>query len=183
MPNAKGTSLADMVKFLRSRREEATALLPAELRHYLDEKINVARWYPEPDMIGLVRVLARLLPASDEEPLVTIGRLNARYHMQGAYRHLFDGFDLSRVPLRAVALWRSMHDTGDIRVMLREREAQVDVVDYGYPNPEMCVMIRPYLEELFSASGAKNVRSEKSACCLAGAAACTYRILWESAGG
>ena len=183
MANAKGMSLTEMVKFLRSRRAEATALLPAELRHYLDEKINVARWYPEQDMVGLVRVLARLLPASHEEPLVTIGRLNARHHMQGAYRHLFDGFDLSRVPLRAVTLWRSMHDTGDLHVTLREREAQVDVVDYGHPSPEMCVMIRPYLEELFSAAGAKNVRSEKSACCLAGAGACSYRILWESAGG
>jgi hypothetical protein len=55
MANAKGTSLIDMVEFLRSRRDEAMALRPSELRHYLDEKINVASWYPEQDMIGLVK--------------------------------------------------------------------------------------------------------------------------------
>jgi hypothetical protein len=183
MANAKGMSLTERVEFLRSRRDQAKALLPSELQHYLDEKINVARWYPEPDMIGLVRVLARLLPPGDEPPLVTSGRLDARHPMQGAYRHLFDGFDLSRVPLRAVTSWRAMHDTGNLHVTLREREAQVDVVDYGYPSPEMCVMIRPYLEALFGAAGAKHVTSEKNACCLDGAAACSYRIRWESAGG
>jgi len=182
MANAKGMSLIDMVKFLKSRRGETAALLPAELQHYLEETINIASWYPEKDMIGLVKVVARLLPASGEDPLVTIGRLNARHHMAGAYRHLFDGADLARVPLRAVTLWRAMHDTGDLRVTLEEGEARVDVTDYGYPTREMCTMVAAYTEELFSAAGAKNVGSQERACRLDGDSACCYRIFWQSGG-
>lgn len=183
MANAKGISLIDMVKFLRSRREEAAVLLPAELQHYLDKKISIASWYPERDMIGLVKVVARLLPASDEQPLMTIGRLNARHHMAGAYRHLFDSVDLSRVPLRALTLWRSMHDTGDFRVTLQEGEAHAELTDYGYPSREMCTMIQSYTEELLIAAGAKNLRSAKRACRLDGASVCSYRFFWESEGG
>ncbi|MEB2343763.1 MAG: hypothetical protein OZ948_03385 [Deltaproteobacteria bacterium] len=182
MANVKGVALVEMVKFLRSRRAEAEPLLPAELRHYLDERIRVASWYPECDMVGLVRVVARLLPKGGEPPLAAIGRLNARNNMAGAYRHLFESADLSRVPLRAVTLWRSMHDTGDFRVTLEEGEARVDVVGYGYPCPEMCAMIGPYVEELFGAAGVKNVRAQKRACGLDGAAACSYRIVWDSEG-
>jgi hypothetical protein len=169
-----------MVKFLRSRRDEAEARLPADLRHYLDERIDIAGWYPEQDMVGLVRVLARLLPPGGEDPLVTIGRLNARHHMAGAYRHLFGDADLSRVPLRAATLWRSMHDTGELRVTLEEGEARVDVTGYGHPTREMSIMMAPYVEELFSAAGAKQVRSGKAACCIDGAPACSWRIYWES---
>ena len=43
MANAKGMSLVHMVKFLRSRREQAQRLLPPDLQHYLDTRINIAR--------------------------------------------------------------------------------------------------------------------------------------------
>ena len=182
MANAKGISLIDMVKYLRSRRDEAAALLPSGLRQYLDKKINIASWYPEEDMVALVRVVARLLPASGEEPLLTIGRLNARHHMAGAYRHLFDSPDLSGVPLRARTLWQSMHDTGDFRVTLEEGEARADISGYGHPSREMCTMVGSYTEELFIAAGAKQLSSEHIACRLDGDAVCSYRIRWAGDG-
>jgi len=180
--NAKGISLIDMVKFLRSRRREAAALLPEDLQHYLDEHISVARWYPEQDMIGLVKVLVRLMPEVLEEPLVTIGRLNARHHVKGAYNHFFRDLELSMLPIRATALWRSMHDTGEMTVRLGDNEAVVEIADYGYPSPEMCVMVQPYLEELFRAAGVEKPTTEKKRCRLRGDPVCSYDITWGAGG-
>jgi hypothetical protein len=176
--NAKGISLVDMVKYLRSRREDATPLLPERLRRYLDEKINIAQWYPEEDMIGLVRVLAQLMPAASEPALRLIGRLNARQHVTGAYAHLFADADVQRLPLRARSLWKTMHDTGDLRMLVGDGEAEVEIIGYGYPSAEMCEMIQPYLEELFSAAGLKQLQIVKRGCCRAGGAACRYYVSW-----
>ncbi|HEY8154396.1 MAG TPA: hypothetical protein VII72_09750 [Myxococcota bacterium] len=178
MANAKGISLVDMVKYLRSRREEAIALLPERLRRYLDEKINIALWYPEEDMIGLVRVLVQLMPATSEPALRLIGRLNARHHVSGAYAHLFADADVPRLPLRARSLWKAMHDTGDLHMVVGDGEAEVEISGYGHPSAEMCEMIQPYLEELFFAAGVKKVRIVKRACCRAGGAACRYQVSW-----
>ncbi len=183
MGNAKGINLVEMVKFLRVRRAEALELLPESLHHYLDENINVASWYPEADMIGLVRVLAKFIPETDEEPLVLIGRINARQHVdEGPYKHLFDNAELATLPLCAVALWKSMHDSGTFRVVLGKGEATAEVSGYDDPSPEMCLMIRPYIEELFRASGIEKVKVEKRACCLEGDSACRYHVDWEPLG-
>ena len=180
MANAKGINLVDMVKFLRAQRETSLPLLPAPLRHYLDETINIAAWYPEEDMIGLVRVLAQLMPQTGEEPLVLIGRINAREHVKGAYNHLFENGQLSTLPIRAKALWKSMHDSGDFRLAMADGEATAEVVGYAYPTPEMCVMIRPYVEELFRATGIEKIHVEKRSCCREGDAACRYHVTWSS---
>jgi len=180
MANAKGINFVDMVKFLRSQRAAALELMPESLRHYLDERINLAAWYPEEDMIGLVRVLARLMPKSDEDPLVLIGRINARQHVKGAYSHLFNSSDLATLPRRAIALWKSMHDSGDFRVVMGDGEATAEIAGYAYPSPEMCVMTRPYLEELFRASGIEKIHVEKRACCLESDSACRYHVAWDA---
>lgn len=178
MANAKGISLIDMVKFLRARREDAIPLLPEPLRRYLDARINIAQWYPEEDMIGLVRVLVQLMPPTTEPALRVIGRLNARHHVSGAYAHLFADADLARLPLRARSLWKAMHDTGDLRMVVADGEAEVEISGYGYPSAEMCEMIQPYLEELFASAGLAKVRIDKRACCRAGGLACRYYVSW-----
>lgn len=181
MAKAKGVSLIDMVKFLRSKREVAAPLMPEKLRHYLDEQINVAKWYPEEDMIGLVRVLVHFLPAASESSLRQIGRLNARQHIAGAYAHLFGDVDLSVLPMRARVLWKAMHDTGDLQMSVGDGEATVELPGYGYPNAEMCEMIQSYLEELFLAGGLEKVEIAKRTCCLEGDPVCRYAVSWEAA--
>jgi hypothetical protein len=139
MAKAKGISLVDMVKFLRSRRD---------------------------------------MPATSEPALRVIGRSNARYHVSGAYSHLFTDADVQRFPLSARSLWKAMHDTGDLRMVVGDGEAEVEITGYGYPSPEMCEMIQPYLEELFASAGLKQPHIEKRACCRAGGAACRYYVRW-----
>jgi hypothetical protein len=176
----KGTNLVDMVKFLRKQREQALALLPKGLHRYLDEPVSVAAWYPEEDMIGLVRVLAKLLPAGGEDPLAQIGRLNARMHLQGTYAHLLGDARPSVLPVRAVALWRSMHDTGEFKLAVDKDHAEARLADYGHPTLEMCTMLGAYLMELFVLAGASSAKADEVACCRAGARECRWRIEWTA---
>ena len=174
----KGTNLIDMVKFLRTRRDEAQALLPRELHPYLDGTLSVAAWYPEADMIELVKVLAKLLPGADENALVQIGRLNARMHLQGTYAHLLKDARPDVMPIRTVALWKSMHDTGDFRLAVDGDCAEAVLVDYGHPTPEMCTMLGAYLLQLFELAGVDDVKVEERACCRLGAPACRWHLRW-----
>jgi hypothetical protein len=176
--NTKGTNLVDMVRFLRGQREAARALLPARLHHYLDEQLNVAASYPEEDMIGLVRALAKLLPSAGEDPLVRIGRLNARMHLQGTYEHLIADARPAALPVRALALWRSMHDTGEFRLAVEEDHAEARLAGYGFPSAEMCTMLGAYLLELFELAGVKAPRVAELSCCRKGAPECRWRIEW-----
>jgi hypothetical protein len=89
--STQGTHLVDMVKFLRTQRDAALAILPARLHRYLDEQLNVAAWYPEEDMIGLVR---------------------------------------------ALALWRSMHDTGEFKLTVEDDHAEARLAGRGYVEEE-----------------------------------------------
>jgi hypothetical protein len=180
-PQTKGTNLIDMVKFLRSQRDAARKLLPGALHRYLDERLNVASWYPEEDMIGLVQALAKLLPRSAEDPLILIGRLNARSHLQGTYSHLLKEASPSTLPIRAVALWKTMHDTGEFQLAVDEGAAEARLSAYGHPTAEMCAMLAGYLLELFVVAGAPDAKIDETACCRRGASACRWRIEWTSA--
>ena len=178
MAKTKGTNLVDMVKFLRTQRAAALELLPRRLHFYLEDQLRVTAWYPEEDMIELVRVLAKLLPGSGEDPLVRIGRLNARMHLQGAYSHLLQEAEPSVLPIRAVALWKSMHDTGEFKLGVEVDHAEARLSGYGHPTPEMCIMLGAYLLELFELSGVRDTKVEEHACCRLGAPACRWRITW-----
>jgi len=174
----KGTNLIDMVKTLRTHREKSRELLPERLHHYLDEHLNVAAWYPEEDMIELVRVLAQLIPGSREEALVLIGRLNARMHLQGTYAHLLVDAQPDTLPIRAVALWQTMHDTGKFRLTIEKGRAEARLSGYGHPTPEMCTMLGAYLLELFEIAGLKDPTVDELWCCRLGARDCCWRIEW-----
>jgi hypothetical protein len=182
MPTAqtKGTNLIDMVRFLRKQRDAARRLLPESLHRYLDQRLNVAAWYPEEDMIGLVRALARLLPGSGEDALVTIGRLNARMHLQGTYAHLLSDARPEALPVRAVALWRTMHDTGDFSLAVDGDTAEARLSGYGHPSAEMCTMLGAYLLELFAMAGVRDAKVEEVACCRKGASACRWQLEWSA---
>ena len=132
-------------------------------------------------MIGLVRALAELIPGSREDALVRIGRLNARMHLQGAYAHLLSDARPDGLPVRAVALWQTMHDTGDFRLSVADGEAEARLSGYGHPTAEMCAMLGAYLLELFCLAGVADAKVAETSCCRAGASECRWHIAWTSA--
>lgn len=179
MGRTKGTTLVGAVKFLRAKREDARRVLPEHLHGYLNKKVSLAVWYPEDDLIGLIRAMLALIPGPRDETLRMMGRLTAREHRDGVYSHLMkDGATASS----SFALWSSQHDTGKLRVVREGSDAiRIDLVGYQNPSPEMCAIIQAYVVETFRLAGV-TVSAKEIACQRSGDEYCSWRCSSADAG-
>jgi len=181
MANAKGSALVGAVKFLRTRREDALRLLKPEHHHYLDDRIQVSAWYPEEDLLALVRAVAPLLGSRSAEVYETMGRALARQHMDSTYAHLMREADELALPRRALVLWQSQHDTGQMSLRIEDPgHARVDVLDFALPSRELCATITGYLRETLAIAGLVDPLVMKTACRAAGREVCTWRATWQA---
>ncbi len=180
MPQAKGTNLIDMVKFLRSQKEAARSALPPALHGYLERRIVVSDWYPEEEMFALLLALGKIMPGSGDDLFRQIGVLNARNHLNGSYRHLLSELRLDTLPIRANALWKSLHDTGELTLEI-EGTGTGRTMLRGYANPgsEMCLVIDAYLAEVLRLTGLDAVRTAAEGCVHRGASECCWRFRGE----
>jgi hypothetical protein len=182
MARAKGASLVGAVKWLRQSRDAALQALPAHLHHYLDERIQIASWYPEEDLVELVRALARILPAGEGDRYEQMGRFSARDQLAGVYRHLLEGGDALSLPRRGLVLWQSQHDSGRLSVTLEGAgSARIEVVDYAMPTREMCAILLGYTAEMFVMAELSAPSVRKTACRLDGAERCAWQVSWTPA--
>jgi hypothetical protein len=188
MAKAKGTTLLSLVKLLRSQRQSALDLLTPELHHYFDAdaRIHASSWYPESDLLALLRATLALIPGSRDENLARMGAAVAREHMEGVYGHLRSE-DAASLVRRSVALWGSQHDTGSFHVeMEAPGRATYAVREYGLPSREMCAIFKAYFAEWLRASGWIGVAVIEQSCVLDGASACAWEVTWidgEDGGG
>ncbi len=183
MAKAKGTTLLALVKFLRSQREAARERLSPDLRHYLKEQIQPALWYPEEDLLALIRVMLELLPLSREEALAQMGCTVAHEHLEGVYQHLRveEQSGLAAQGRRSYALWASMHDTGRMVARLEaETRASFELHDYGLPSPEMCTILSAYFSETLRMAGAVDPEVRKLECRVDSAPTCRWQASWQS---
>ena len=183
MAKAKGTTLVSLVKFLRSRREEARAELAPALHRYLEERIEPSAWYPESDLIGLIRCMVSLLPGDRDENLANRGRVVAAEHLEGVYGHLrLDAHDPRSIGVRSYALWSTMHDSGALEVEdAVAGEATFALREYGQLSEEMCKIVLSYFVETMRLSGGAGARGEEITCRRDGADACRIRVRWQPA--
>ena len=175
MGKAKGMTLVGAVKYLRRHRAEACATLPRDLHHYLDERIRSAAWYPERDMLELIRATARLVPGPIDQVLEFLGETSAREHA-GVYGDLLAGASKSR----AFALWSTQHDTGEL-LMTEENPTQVriEIVGYEDPSREMCLVTQGYFKGVLLMNGARDLALEKTSCRLWNDDRCAWRATWK----
>jgi len=179
MAKAKGTTLLSLVKLLRSQRERTLALLPPALHGYLDDRIHASNWYPEADLLALLRAAIELIPGSREANLDRMGAAVAREHLEGVYEHLRSE-DPATLVRRSLALWGSQHDTGSFRVEMEgSGRALYEVRDYGLPSREMCSILKAYFAEYLRASGWRGVTVRKQTCVLDHADACAWIVTWD----
>jgi len=172
MAKAKGTVLLGAVKFLRSRRQEALRTLPEGLHHYLSERISPALWYPEEDVIGLIRAILDLIPEEREAALRGMGEHTARVHREGIYSRLMQTADADA----SFALWSTMHDSGELHSRpAGEGKVWVELRDYACPSPEMCTIIGAYVAETFRLAG-RNVEARKARCRCRGDSLCAWQV-------
>ncbi len=182
MASAKGASLVGAVKWLRRDRAAGLRALPARLHHYLEKRIQLSAWYPEEDLLELIRAVARTLPASGGDLYEQMGRFSAREQLSGVYHHLLEGGDQCSLPRRGLVLWQSQHDSGRLGMTIEAPgSARVEVVDYALPSREMCGVLRGYTAEMFAMADLKGLAVEESACRLDGADRCSWRVRWTPA--
>jgi hypothetical protein len=179
MAKVKGAAIVDSVRFLRRHKDEARKHLPPELHHYLGERVLAASWYPEADLVPLVRAMGRIQGVPDAAWFEKAGRLSAQGHSQGIYKHLASG-DRESLTRRALVLWSSQHDTGRMD-MEPEASGKVRVAlrDFGMPSREFCALNGGYIAATFEASGCESVVVEKQSCCVDRAPACTWLVSWK----
>jgi hypothetical protein len=179
MAKAKGTTLLSLVKFLRSQRERALAVLPASVHGYLDQRIQASSWYPEEDLLALLRGMLELVPGGRREKLERLGAAVAREHLEGVYAHLRSD-DAATLARRSVALWASQHDSGRFSVLLEAPgRARYEVRGYALPSSEMCAILEGYFAETLRVSGWSGVAIAKQTCVLDGADACSWQVTWR----
>lgn len=171
MAKVRGSALIGAVKFLRTRKEEARLVLPTPLHAYLDECVDRGSWYPEAELLCLVRAILDLLPGHESEALEQMGIVTARAHLAGAYDELAQTEPSQRV----LMVWSAMHDTGVLDV---EREGpgrwRYELRDFALPSTEICAIVAAYLSEAHRCVGASDPQVEEIACRLRGDACCSW---------
>ncbi len=178
MAKAKGTTLVGLVKLLRRMRSQAQATVPQRLHHYLDERVSSAAWYPEEDLVDLIRAALRLLPAPAADRLREMGEFAARSHLSGVYADLVGRTSLSTA---THALWTTQHDTGSLAV-LRESPGLVryELTGFAYPTAELCAVNCGYFAESYRLAGVADVHVEHETCCAAGGDRCVWVARWKA---
>jgi len=177
MAKAKGTILVSIVKYLRGHKEEARRLLPPALHHYLDEKIVMSAWYPEADLIALLRAGLTLAGGASDAVLDAMGRATAHEHHEGIYAHL-----LARTGTQTTtsALWSSQHDTGVMALHYEtDHQARLELTGYAHPSREMCAIVKGYIAEALRVGGATDVQAEEIRCAARGDDHCAWRCTWQ----
>ena len=181
MAQVKGTAMIGAVRFLRKERERALPLVPAELRHYLEDRVFESRWYPERDLIPLVLVCAKLIGGDPEETLHTFGRITANAHLDGGiYAHLGADGDPDSLAIKASALWSSQHDTGKLRLEIeRDRLGSIRVDGYSHASRQMCLILTGYFQQFVDSSNLPNPQIKKRQCVSEGASHCEWELRWD----
>ena len=111
----KGAQLLTTIKALRKEREWVRQILPAELHHYLDERIVMSLWYPETDYRSLLHALGRLLEARVHGSVWReIGEGGARVDSSGVYATLMRADDPAGTLVRCAQAWSLHHDQGRV---------------------------------------------------------------------
>ena len=177
MARAKGTVMLELVKTMRRMADRSRALLPAELHHYLEERIVLAAWYPVEDYVAMLKVLPKLFPDAAADFYVQIGRRSAKEQMAGVYGRLAG--DKSR---KATAtLLAAMFDTGEMKVVEREAgRAVTDWVGFAAPCREVCAIFTGYQQERMMLQGFEDVVARHTRCRAEGASVCRWQLTWKS---
>ncbi|MEM9554850.1 MAG: DUF2378 family protein [Acidobacteriota bacterium] len=158
-PKIKGTGLQSVVSALRQRRDHAEPLLPEGLRHYLDDRLLVASWYPEEDYYGLLRALAHFAPKAVRDAWDWMGATSARGDLSGIYAAMVQRNNPWATLQRLPRLWSLYHDTGRVDVGFQgEGRSQVLVWDYSFAHEHFCRLKGGYLRVMLELAGAADPR-------------------------
>ncbi len=177
MGNAKGSVLVGPVKYLRKRRDAALALLAPELSHYLDTEVRLSSWYPEQDLVALVRAVAQLMSSKPEAAIEAMGAAGAHEHA-GVYGDLLRTLQSTS---SVFALWSSQHDSGELRgIFDTPTSARFRLIGFDSPSDVNCLLCGGYIRGVLAANGLDDIAIEKPRCVLRSDPYCEWRISWKN---
>jgi hypothetical protein len=175
MARVKGIAILDAVKFLRARRDEAREVLPPEMHAYLDEQVGTSMWYPESDLVELIRGVAKLLPGPMDRALMMMGERSARAQTV-VYGDLIRGIQSNS---RTFALWSTQHDTGEMRSQMESPcRLRVELSGFEHTSREFCLLLGGYLAGTLAINGITDGSIQKLSCRLWGDPLCAWRGSW-----
>jgi hypothetical protein len=176
MGRAKGIAILDAVKFLRARRDEAAEVLAPPLHHYLDEDVGWSTWYPETDLVELIRGVSRLLPGPADRALMMMGERGARSQTV-VYGDLMRGVQSNS---RTFALWSTQHDTGEMRSHMESpNRVRIELVGFEDTSREFCLVLGGYISGTLAINGITDGSVQKLSCRLWGDPVCSWRGTWS----
>ena len=179
----KGSIMVEIVKFLRSRKEDARKIVPPHLQHYLSSRILSTSWHPEEDYLELMRAVVELRPAPAERGVTAFedaSRDTTDAFFEGPYKALIRAGEPGRSLNSLGALWRLRHDTGEFDVELEgQKGARVVLRDYALVHREACELVQGTLWGLVHHSGGRNVGIEHTRCRSRGEDVCEWRLSWS----
>jgi hypothetical protein len=180
----KGTIMIEVVKYLRSRKEEARPLLPLHLKPYLNTRILATSWHPEQDYLDLMHVLIALRPRSTEDaglgPWEAAARVStANFFAEGPYKSMVRKGEPGRTLASLDALWRLRHDTGRFQVeSTGPNQARLELRDYAVEPGDSCSLVQGTIWGFLYYSEGKNIAIEHTKCRARGDAACEWQASW-----
>jgi hypothetical protein len=176
MGRVKGSTLLGAVKFLRSRRDEAAALLAPQNRHYLEDRIKSSAWYPLADLLVLVRACADLLATGHGQAFEFMGEFAAKAHAE-TYGDLMKGGGSNS---RTFALWSTQFDAGKMRRTIEAPgRMRVELQEFKSPEAELCKLIGGYIKGTIELNPVTDVAVDKLSCTLTGDDTCSWRASWK----
>ncbi len=180
----KGTNVMRAVKWLRTCRADALAILPPNVHHYLDERILVSSWFPERDQLELIVACAATMPFPPElaelDRYHFIGKQTAPLDLGEFYKSILERGDLMRTISKATVLWRNYHDTGKVTsAALGPGVVEVSLREYGASCAIMCSLIRGYFEGVVEYGGGIVRASEEARCQRRGDDACVWKLSFD----
>ncbi len=176
MGRVKGSTLLGAAKFLRSRRGEALALLPATHQHYLADRIKSSAWYPLADLLLLVGVAADLLGTGRERAFAFMGEFAARAHAE-VYGDLMK---VGGSNSRTFALWSTQFDAGRMQHIVEgPGRTRVELSEFHSPGPELCILIGGYIKGVVAQADLDDLAVDKISCTAEGAPLCAWRASWK----
>jgi hypothetical protein len=179
----KGSNLVEVVKLLRRQRDRARAELAPTLHRYLEERVLVTSWYPEADLVAILRVAAKWIGTGSSDAFELMGRVAMRDHLRGVYERLLTG-DPTTLPRRVGALWQSQHDTGRLSFhQTGPGRGHFHLEEFGDPSRELCAIICGYLHEGLVQGQFAEPRIWKAGCVLDGEKLCRWDCSWTEAKG
>jgi hypothetical protein len=178
MGRIKGTSFLHLVRMLRSQRARAMEVLPVALHHYLQERILAGSWYPDEDVLGVMRAFFQVV-GGGEQAWERAGEVLARNDLNGVYSNVVrPGASVEQVVKHVSVLWSNYHDTGSEKASFAAGKCTIEIKDASMRSADYCRLIGGYNAAVIQVAGGRVLRMKKVSCTAEGNPTCIWEYDW-----